>query len=220
LSSHWVTFQLDGILERPPAVQIPLLVYLLSRIERSLGKHPTFITLDEVWRAFSNKTLLEWLLKAIRTFRMREGRTLLATQDVAQLALNKELLISLRSAISFEIYGADKSLSTPAVVDIYRNVLNLSDAELVIISQKLTPARDYYLRVPSRGSRRFPLDAGPALRAFVGMTSEADQQALAHIEQTRPRADWARAILEHKNLHGALGELDRYEASAASEVAA
>ena len=79
---------------------------------------------------------------------------------------------------------------------------NITPPEIQILA-RAQKKRDYYYR-STKGRRLFQLALGPAALAFVGLSSEADQRVLDRIVDTRPPAEFARALLEYRNVAEAI----------------
>ena len=197
LSSHWISFQLGLILERPSEVKVPALMCIFNAIERSTGQHPTFLYFDEAHAAFEDEWVQDWFVTRIRTARARQLRIQLVTQDIGSFMDQQRLLVTLASALSYEIYGADPGVLKPNVRELYSKALNLSDREIEIIGNELQQSRGLYVR-KRLGARVIPMELEPVALALSSWSEQDDLDFLARIEMELPKEGWLEAMLVYK----------------------
>ncbi len=163
-------FELRHLLEIDDRVVVPVLAYLLRRVEQRLDGRPTLLVIDEAWQALMHSAfgarINAWLLQ----LRKRNAAVVLATQSAAHvLALPGRHTIL--DSCATKVFLPNPDARTPGAAALYRE-LGLNAREVALLAEA-TPKRDYYLRTP-RGSRRFDLGLGPVALAFLaapaGMT--------------------------------------------------
>jgi type IV secretion system protein VirB4 len=193
--------EMGALMGMGPAVVIPALEYLFHRVEQQFDGRPTLMVVDEAWLFLSHPTFAGRLQAWLKTLRKKNVYVVFATQEVADATSKPELLSTILSACHTKIFLPDEEALSPAMTEAYQRI-GLSVAEIQILS-KAQKKRDYYYR-SVKGRRLFRLDLGPAALALVGMSSEADHRFLDEMCATRAPADYARALLERRNVSWAL----------------
>jgi type IV secretion system protein VirB4 len=164
-SSHRLqVFEMRALMDLDPKVHLPVLLYLLQRIERGLDGSPTMIILDEAGLALLHPVfsarIREWAL----TLRKRNAGIVLAFQALSQLEANSSFSTLLQSCPSRFYLPNDNAIS-PTVRTVYEACgLNPRQIELIAKARR---KMDYYFVNPD-GARLCSLAlTGPEL-AFYG----------------------------------------------------
>jgi type IV secretion/conjugal transfer VirB4 family ATPase len=157
-------FEMRRLLELEEKAHLPILLYLLNRIETSLDGAPTLIILDEAGLALLHEIFASRINQWALTLRKKNAVLVLALQALTQLQNNNSFSTLLQSCPS-RIYLSNSDATSPAVRPIYEACgLNPRQIELIAKARK---KRDYYLNNPD-GSRLFGLALTPADLAFMG----------------------------------------------------
>ena len=208
--ASWTMIEMGHLMALGEAVVIPALEYLFHRVERQFRGAPTLLIVDEAWLFLSHPVFARRLQAWLKTLRKKNVYVVFATQEVADATSKPELLSTILSACHTKIFLPDEEALTPAMTEAYQAV-GLTSAEIEILA-KAQKKRDYYYR-SVKGRRLFQLGLGPAALAFVGASSETDHRFLDEIVATRPKGEYATAMLERRGVTGAAAALRREMAS-------
>ncbi len=211
----WTMIEMGHLMTLGEAVVVPALEYLFHRVEGRFDGAPTLMIVDEAWLFLGHPVFASRLQAWLKTLRKKNVYVVFATQEVADVARKPELLSTVLSACHTKIFLADEEALTPAMTAAYE-AMGLTTAEIEILA-RAQKKRDYYYR-SVKGRRLFQLGLGPAALALVGMSSEADQRFLDSVVATRPRGEYARAMLERRGVAWAVAALDRERAAPPKEV--
>src|SRR5438445_519605 len=192
-------FEMKHLLALDDRIALPVLLYLLRRIEQPLDGSPTLLLIDEAWMALMHSLFSarvnQWLLQ----LRKQNAAVVLATQSPAQLAQLAHRHTIVDSCVT-KIYLPNPNAGTPAQAPLYHD-LGLNEREIAIIA-RATPKRHYYLKSP-RGSRRFELGLGPVALSFLAADPGASmEETRRHLETliTTHGGDWPAARLDARGL--------------------
>jgi type IV secretion/conjugal transfer VirB4 family ATPase len=197
----WTMIEMGHLMGMGEAVIIPALEYLFHRVERQFDGRPTLMVIDEAWLFLGHPVFAGKLQAWLKTLRKKNVYVVFATQEVADATSKPELMSTILSACHTKIFLPDDEALAPAMSDAYARV-GLTTAEINILA-KAQKKRDYYYR-SVKGRRLFKLDLGPLALSLVGMSSEADHRFLDRMSASRPPDEFALAMLEHRNVSGAL----------------
>jgi type IV secretion system protein VirB4 len=215
--SFWTMIEMGHLMAMGPAVLIPALEYLFHRVEGQLDGRPTLMIVDEAWLFLGHPVFASRLQAWLKTLRKKNVYVVFATQEVADATSKPELLSTILSACHTKIFLPDDEALAPAMSAAYQAV-GLTTAEIAILA-KAQKKRDYYYR-SVKGRRLFQLGLGPVALAFVGASSEPDQRFMDEMVASRPREEFAAALLERRGVHWAASEVRRATASAPAAEAA
>jgi type IV secretion system protein VirB4 len=202
-------FELRHLAEMDDKIVVPVLLYLLRRVEQQLDGRPTLIILEELWAALTRSAFAARIKQWLLTLRKQNAALVLVAHSLAQLAaLPDPQLITESCPTRIFLPNAEAGSSRNAAL--YHD-LGLTDREISIIAHA-RPKRDYYFTSP-RGSRLFELGLGPATLAFLATAAgctidETRQRAEAYIHQygsawpaqwltDRGLAEWAAHYTHH-----------------------
>src|SRR5262249_33780256 len=112
-------FEMKTLMDLDPKVHLPVLFYLLDRIERDLDGRPTMIVLDEaalhlLHPVFASR-IKEWAL----TLRKKNACVVLAIQALSQLGQNDSFSILLQ-ACPTKIFLANETAASPTLAPLYQ----------------------------------------------------------------------------------------------------
>jgi type IV secretion system protein TrbE len=201
-------FEMAALFGLESKIQLPILWYLLTRLELQLDGSPTLILLDEAGLAllhtYFSEVIKEWALR----LRKKNCVLVLAVQTLAQLTQNDSFNTLLESCPT-RIFLPNPAASSHAVAGFYR-ACNLNDKQIQRIAESCSK-RDYYFVNPD-GSRLMELALTPADLAFYstvpGLSLQATHtrmhDAIAQHGPTWP-VDW----LHHLGLNEAAARLAR-----------
>ncbi len=144
--SRFQCIEFEGM-ERYPQLIEPLLFYLLHRAnaiiqdDQLAGVLKAFI-IDEAWVFFRNATIKEYITKALKTWRKKNGAMILATQSADELKKSEILNLILESC-STKIFLANPDMDT----ELYQGVFHLNDKEVDLITT-LVPKQQMLIKRP------------------------------------------------------------------------
>jgi type IV secretion system protein TrbE len=189
-------FEMRKLMDLDPKVHLPVLMYLLNRIDRDLDGSPTLIVLDEAGIAllhpvFANR-IRDWAL----TLRKRNAAIVLALQALSQLGDSDSFGMLLQSCPT-RIFLPNDAATSPAVAPFYA-ACGLNPRQIEVIARARRKS-EYYFANPD-GARLFGLALTPAELAFYGTlpgqslqeTHEAMRAAMAQHGSAWPVA-WLHA---------------------------
>jgi type IV secretion/conjugal transfer VirB4 family ATPase len=177
------TFNLDqivcmetGKLLESPQIAAPFMDYAFYCIERELdGRTPTLIYVEEAWYMLSNPMFEAKINDWLRTFRKKRAFVIFATQSPEELARLKSWAAFVTN-VPTRIFLPAINDSVTALAPIYRQLFNLNDAQLALLSGAV-PKRDYLLIKP--GVTRLVQASMP--RILIAINEGA---AMTHIRET------------------------------------
>jgi type IV secretion system protein VirB4 len=175
-------------------VGLPVLLYLLRRIEQRLDGSPTLILIDEAWMALMHSLfgarVNQWLLQ----LRKQNAAVVLATQSPAQLAELPQRHTIIDSCVT-KIFLPNPDAATPTGAPPYHD-LGLNARERALLARAV-PKRDYYVKSP-RGSRLFDLGLGPVALSFLAPSIDKRRWVEKLIATHGP--NWPAVWLEERGL--------------------
>lgn len=136
-----------GKLLQSPQIAAPFMDYAFYCIERELdGQTPTMIYVEEAWYMLANPMFEEKINDWLRTFRKKRAFVVFATQSPEELTRLKSWAAFV-SNVPTRIFLPAINDSVTALAPIYRQLFNLNDAQLGLLSSAV-PKRDYLLLKP------------------------------------------------------------------------
>lgn len=136
-----------GKLLQSPQIAAPFMDYAFYCIERELdGQTPTLIYVEEAWYMLANPMFEEKINDWLRTFRKKRAFVIFATQSPEELTRLKSWAAFV-SNVPTRIFLPAINDSVTALAPIYRQLFNLNDAQLALLSGAV-PKRDYLLIKP------------------------------------------------------------------------
>jgi type IV secretory pathway VirB4 component len=197
-------FELKHLAEMDDKIVVPVLLYLLRRVEQRLTGRPTLIILEELWAALCRSTFADRIKRWLITLRKNNAAIVLVAHSLAQLASLPDPQLITESCPT-RIFLPNAEATSSRNIHLYHD-MGLSDREIAIIARAV-PKREYYFASP-QGRRLFELGLGPVTLAFlsatVGLTmDETRQLAERYIDQ------YGRAWPAHWLAHLGLAEWGR-----------
>lgn len=189
------SFEMSALMQSKTAM-LPVLSYLLHRIEELFDGSPTMLMLGEAWTFFDDELFSERLRKWLKTLRKRNVSVVFETNSITDVEESNIASIVSESCPT-RIYLANAQAVEPKLRAIYQG-LGLSDRQIDIIAQS-QPKRDYYYQ--SRlGNRLFQLGLGPIALAFAGTGTPDDQRAIDDVLHTHGASHFAPHWLQGRGL--------------------
>ncbi len=208
-SNRFVCFEMRQLLDLDPKVHLPVLLYLLSRIELGLDGSPTMIILDEAGLALLHPTFSAHISAWALTLRKKNAHVVLAFQTLSQLDANSSFSTLLQSCPT-RIYLPNDNAVSPDVRRVYEACgLNPRQIELIAQAQR---KRHYYFDNPD-GARLFELALTPPELAFYGtLPGKSLQETHAAMKRCIEAygANWQVHWLRLAGEPAAAAELDNY----------
>jgi type IV secretion/conjugal transfer VirB4 family ATPase len=203
-------FEMATLMDLDPKVHLPVLLYLLDRIERDLDGRPTMIVLDEAGIALLHPVFASRIREWALTLRKKNACVILAIQALSQLSQNDSFSILLQSCPT-KIFLPNENATSPALAHLYQ-ACGLNETQIALIAGA-TKKRDYYLVGPD-GCSIFNLALTPAELAFystlpglsLNETHTAMRRAMAAHGTSWP-AEWLRLCGLHEAADRLLKEI-------------
>ena len=169
-------FELKHLAEMDDKIVVPVLLYLLRRVEQRLTGRPTLIILEELWAALCRSTFADRIKRWLITLRKNNAAIVLVAHSLAQLtSLPDPQLIT--ESCPTRIFLPNAEATSSRNLQLYHD-MGLSDREVAIIAGAV-PKREYYFASP-QGRRLFELGLGPVTLAFLsanaGLTMDETRQ--------------------------------------------
>lgn len=187
---HLHVFEMEAVLPLKRAVVTPLVLHLLSEIERRLDGRPTLILLDEAAQYLGDTLWASRLASWLYQLRKKNAGLVLATQSLTSI-LESDLKAPLLESAPTRIYLPNPAARTPSAAQAYR-AFGLTSRQIEIIATA-TPRRDYYVTT-REGSRLIRLDLSPGALAVLGLSGPEGRR---HVEDLRDQhgEDWLVRLL-------------------------
>ncbi len=125
-SDQTMAFDLSAIAEQKP-ILIPVVNYLLRKVEESLDGSPAILVLDQAWNLIDNVIFAPQISEFLERMRQKNCVVVFISSD-ADAVNESDIIFEIRRAVAGEIYTAN---SDPH--EIYSAVFELSDDEIEII---------------------------------------------------------------------------------------
>ncbi|MDZ4146054.1 MAG: hypothetical protein U1D29_16205 [Burkholderiales bacterium] len=136
-----------GKLLQSEQVAAPFMDYVFYCIDQQLdGQTPTLIYVEEAWYMLANPTFEEKVNDWLRTFRKKRAFVIFATQSPEELRRLKAWPAFVAN-VPTRIFLPSINDSVSALTPIYRELFNLNDAQLQLLSAAV-PKRDYLIVKP------------------------------------------------------------------------
>lgn len=201
LSSAFLCFEMERLLEKGEAIIVPTMDYIFHRIMGMLDGSPILILVDEAWVAIRNPVFIERFRQWLKEFRKKNAAVWFSTQSLSDLE-GSDLKPVLMESCPTKIYLANPEAGNEAIGKLYAG-FGLTPTQISIIS-RMTPKREYYYVSPL-GKRVFDLGLGPVALAFCGVSGSDDLNMIDRLIDEKGQA-WPVTWLEHLGLHNAARE--------------
>ncbi len=182
-----VAFDFTALINQKPAL-IPLVLYLLHKIEESLDGSPAIIVLKEAWNLIDNVIYLPQINGFLERVRQKNCVVIFTCSDAEALAAS-DTIFEIKRSIAGEIYTANGNPD-----ESYKTILELSDEELEIVKMMEDNERHFIFK--HRGDA---VIASLNLKNFPEITKilSADEATLTAVEEV---------LAANRNEAGALAE--------------
>lgn len=138
-SDKIMAFDLTNMIEQKPLL-IPVVNYLLHKVEASLDGSPAILVLDEAWNLIDNPIFSPQIADFME--RMKQKNCVIVFVSSDSDAINgSDIIFEIKRNLAGEIYTAN-----PNPDQCYRNVLELSDDELDIIKMMEDDERHFVFK--------------------------------------------------------------------------
>lgn len=193
--SYITVFEQDWLLGQAPDVSIPVLSYLMDKIdaviEASKGT-PVIIVIEEAWLSFKNAQLAKKVINWAKVLRKKNGRIIFATQSLSDLYIPETGALTETTASVLEACYTRVFLPNPNMDDkqqsLYHN-MQLTERECEMLRRDAIPKRHYFVKTPE-GQRLIELGF-----------NDFDAMALSFIGLGKKKAE---LLIECKQKHGSL----------------
>lgn len=173
-SGHSVQcYEMESLLQTRAAA-LPVLSYLLHRLEQRFDGRPTLLVLDEGWLFLDEPVFAVRIREWLKTLRKKNVAVVFATQSLADVQRSAIAPAIIESCPS-RIFLANPQAAEAQLHAIYAG-FGLNDRQIAIIAQA-QPKRDYYYQ-STLGNRLLDLGLGPIALAFAAAGSPDDQRAI------------------------------------------
>lgn len=177
---HWVTFEIESLMNLGEKNLLPVLLYLFRRIEKSLDGRPTLLVLDEAWLMLGHPVFREKIREWLKVLRKSNCSVIMATQSLSDMyksGLLDVLLESCPTKILLPNPEADKpgSDNLPGPADFYTS-MGLNNTEIYMLKNAVKK-RDYYFMQPE-GKRLFQLGLDKLTLSFIAINYKTDGLAI------------------------------------------
>ena len=136
-SNKITAFDLEGVSEHRP-ILIPIMIYLLNRLEASLDGSPSIIVLNEAWNIFDNAILGQDFIPFLERMRKKNCVVILATTDFERVS-QSDVARDLNPHISTKIFMPNQQPH-----ECYKNIFGASDDEMEII-QMMADEKQHFM---------------------------------------------------------------------------
>lgn len=188
-------FEMESLLQTRAAA-VPVLSYLLHRLEQRFNGRPTLLVLDEGWLFLDEPLFAARIREWLKTLRKKNVAVIFATQSLADVQRSTIAPAVIESCPS-RIFLANPQATESQLQSIYAS-FGLNDRQIAIIAQA-QPKRDYYYQ-SLLGNRVFDLGLGPIALAFAAAGSPDHQQAIEGLLASGGNAHFAQRWLKLRGL--------------------
>jgi type IV secretion system protein TrbE len=188
-------FEMESLMQSRAAI-LPVLSYLLQRLEGLFDGSPSLLILDEAWLFLDDPLFASRLRGWLKTLRKRNVSVVFATQSLADVE-NSSIAPAIIESCPTRIFLANPQALEPHLRTVYEG-FGLRDRQIELIGNA-QPKRDYYFHSP-QGNRLFELDLGPIALAFASAGSPEEQRSIDELLERSSSHSFAVNWLRHCNL--------------------
>lgn len=138
-SDQIMAFDLTEIHSQKP-ILIPVVAYLLHRIEISLTGSPAILVLNEAWNLLDNVVLGPHVSEFLARLKQKNCAVILVSNDINHIA-SSEISAEIKSNIATEIFTPNT-----AVHECYKTIFGLNDEEMEIVRMMQDEDRHFLLK--------------------------------------------------------------------------
>ncbi len=160
-------FDLTPVLDKKP-ILVPIISYILHKIENRLDGSKTILVIDEAWELLDNYALGSEINNFLKRLREKNCIVVFATKSVTDIALSN-ITKSLKSEITTEIFLPNDK---PTVY--YQTIFGLSDEEFDLLSEMNLNQRHFLLKHGNESViSTLDLSESPHLTSILSSTKDA-----------------------------------------------
>lgn len=194
--SHFMTFEIEALMNLGNMYAIPILLYLFRRIYKRLDGSPTLLLLDEASFVLEHPVFRQEIKSWLLSMAKKNCAVLMSTQLVSHASESGIFDVIVQSTAT-KIFLPNPHARDTETAKIYQR-MGLNDRQIDIIASA-TPKRDYYY-FSEEGGRLYQLALGPFALAFAGCTDLDSIDAIRSLEQQHGKA-WVSYWLRQKGLN-------------------
>lgn len=175
----WLTYDMEKLLARGPAVSTPVLAYVIHHMGRRMDGRPTLVLFDEGWMSASDILLRDYIEESSATNRKKVtslGLVLHSPGDLATFPRKDLLLANLATLIFLPNEKAQDAALRP-----HYEALGLNGREIRMLAEEMHPQQDYYC-VQGKNRRRFQLQLGPFEKAILAVNGRDHRQHILTLQ--------------------------------------
>ena len=195
VDSNFVVCEMETLLSGgfSEATVMAVLLYLFSRMERSLDGRPTFVPIDEAWLFLRHPAWRDKIQDWLKTLRKKNAAVLLATQSMADVK-DSPIASTILQSTATKIYLPNAEAGNESMREFYRYA-GLNGREIEIL-QRALPKREYYVVHPL-GRRLISFRLGPVALSFLGASAPQDRARINTLEK-KCGSGWISAWMAEK----------------------
>lgn len=189
--NHITAFEQDWLLKQEPDTRVPILSYLIDRIDAIIeasNNTPVVIVIEEAWLAFKDPMLAKKIIDWGKVLRKKNGRIIFATQSLSDLYTPETGELTETTAAILEACYTRIFLPNPNMdkkqEKLYAN-MELTERECEMLRREATPKRHYFVKTPE-GQRLIELgftDPQAMALSFIGLNKKKVEALLACQQQ-------------------------------------
>ncbi|TWB77205.1 type IV secretion system protein VirB4 [Nitrospirillum amazonense] len=169
-------FETEELMHQPGIV-MPVLTYLLQRLEEHFDGRPTLLILDEAWVYLDHPLFAARIREWLKVLRKKNVAVVFATQSLVDIA-GSSIAPSIIESCPQRIFLPNDRAVEPQARRAYEG-FGLNERQIEMIA-RATPKQDYYLQ-SRRGNRLFQLGLGPVALSLCGASDPASQALIDSI---------------------------------------
>ena len=184
------TFEMSWLLAQKPEIYLPVLMHCFNHIteyiEKTKGRYPTLIPLEEAWKYIKHPVFAEQLLEWQKTLRKGNGRLVFITTSLSDLydpatQSLTQLTASILESCATKIYLPNPSMEES--IKLLYSKMGLNDRQIQIIKEA-QPKQHYYVVTPE-GNRliELGLEKGSVALDFIGLSQEKSEDLINFINR-------------------------------------
>lgn len=166
-------FDFSEIIDHKP-ILIPVLHYLMHRVELSLDGSPAIVVFDDAWEMFDNEVIVPILDDFLKRLRQKNCIAIMISRDIEELG-HFELSHILTENVATEIYFPNREPQ-----EYYKSIFHLTEDEFDII--KMMAPHDHHFLLKHAGDSLI-IDANLSVLGDYIKILSADEVTLAAMEE-------------------------------------
>jgi type IV secretion system protein VirB4 len=198
MESHWLTFDMEKLMERGPEVSTPVLMTQIHLLGRKMDGRPTQLFFDEGWMAVGDELLRDYMEQSSATMRKKVVSMHLVLHSPGNLSYfpHADLLLA---NVGTYVFLPNPEANTPAMRKYYSD-LGLGSRVIRKLAEDLRPRRDYLVKEGNQ-IRVFQLPWGPWASALLGCNGRDEKRRIVELRK-HAGEQWLPAWLMEKGQAG------------------